>query len=165
MSDIEAEGPAVEGRILLFPSGSDIAQVIALPCFNNRPTFDKICEGEGAAGDVLVEVSTKELIFLATAVEFVSKPMHLLMSAPDGDYNQNWFLYRAQFESSVQYPELLASFEGPQEEEVPVAAGRTPRRKATIVRHHDIGASDEAKAAKERAQETPPFHSTADDDE
>lgn len=150
--------------ILLYPGGGLLDPAIQLEVFKESPLFERIADAEVANQYVLVEVTTKEMVFLATAPEFVAAEMQLLMGVPDGEYNQNWYLYRAQFAGTTQYEDVLQRFQGAQEqtEESAPPEGERPIRKPKRVQRRVAEPSDENKAREERAAE-PEFNSTADE--
>jgi hypothetical protein len=160
----EDEQRELDGPIYLVPEGSEIDTKIDLEIVPDAPLFEKVALAESATGPVIIKLSTMELIFMATAISHVSKPMFLLLGAPDGEYNQNWYMYRTQFEGSLYHDDLAEQFEGAQPE-APIVT--TPKRQSAKVRRHSIQASDQIKAQDERAENIsqPEFDSTADIEE
>jgi hypothetical protein len=163
-TNVDEEAEVGHPNILLVPKGADVDTKIDLPFLKDAPLLERIVMACQEPGRSLVEVNVQELIFLSTAGGFIPATVSLLMGAPDGEYNQNWFLYRTQFGNVINYDQLLSEFEG-STEPTPVTA-RTNRKDA-VVRKHSLTKSDQVKFREDQAAELeaePEFRNLADPD-
>lgn len=98
MGDQDA-GEKREKRVYLSPKGIKLPKHFTCTVLNEGSLIARLAGAENIEGDVILEVSDKELTFLSTAQEFLDRFPVILMSAPEIQYSRVWYMYMSKFNS------------------------------------------------------------------